>query len=91
MGNRRVAEGEMTWLAALSHEAGLPVPQPVPTLRGELLTLITTPGVPEGRLLSLMRWIDVRRRSTGFRPRHFRAWGRIVGQLHAFAEGWSPP
>ncbi len=74
-GNRQVAEGEMTWLVALSHEAGLPLPQPVPTLRGELLMRISTPGVPEGRLISLMRWIDGRRRSTGFRPRHFRARG----------------
>ena len=90
-GNRQVAEGEMTWLAALSHEAGLPVPQPVPTLRGELLTRIATPGMPEGRLVSLMRCIEGRKRTTGLNPHHFRAWGRIVARLHAFAEGWSPP
>jgi len=90
-GNQRIAEGEMTWLAALSREAGLPVPQPVPTLRGELLTRIATPGVPDGRLVSLMRWIDGRKRTTGFNPHHFRAWGRMVARLHAFAASWSPP
>jgi Ser/Thr protein kinase RdoA (MazF antagonist) len=84
-------KGEMTWLAALSREAGLPVPEPVATLEGELLTRITTPGVPEGRIVSLMRWVNGRKRTTGFRPRHFRAWGRMVARLHAFAAGWQPP
>jgi Ser/Thr protein kinase RdoA (MazF antagonist) len=85
------ALGEMTWLAALSHEAGLPVPRPVPTLAGELQTRIATPGLPAGRIVSLMRWVDGRRRTTGLGPRHFRAWGRMVARLHAFAVGWQPP
>jgi Ser/Thr protein kinase RdoA (MazF antagonist) len=89
--HREIAKGEMTWLAALSREAGLPVPEPVPTLEGELLTRIASPGVPGGRLVSLMRWVDGRRLTTGFRPRHFRAWGRMVARLHAFAAGWQPP
>jgi Ser/Thr protein kinase RdoA (MazF antagonist) len=84
-------EGELTWLAALSREAGLPVPEPVPTLAGELLTRITTPGVPEGRIISLMRWIDGQRLTTGFRPSHFRAWGRMMARLHEFSAGWQPP
>jgi Ser/Thr protein kinase RdoA (MazF antagonist) len=84
-------KGEMTWLAALSHEAGLPVPEPVPTLAGELLTRIATPGVPQGRIVSLMRWIDGRRLTTGFRPSHFRAWGRMLARLHEFSAGWQPP
>jgi Ser/Thr protein kinase RdoA (MazF antagonist) len=84
-------KGEMTWLAALSHEAGLPVPKPVPTLEGDLLMRITTPSVPEGRIVSLMRWIDGRRLTTGFRPSHLRAWGRMVARLHEFSAGWQPP
>jgi Ser/Thr protein kinase RdoA (MazF antagonist) len=85
------AKGEMTWLRALSHEAALPVPEPVPTLAGELLTRITTPGVPEGRIVSLMRWVDGRKRTTELRPRHLRALGRLIARLHAFAAGWQPP
>lgn len=85
------ARGEMTWLAALSEEGGLPVPAPVPTLDGELLVRISTPGVPEARIVSLMRWVAGRRFTTGYSPRHFQAWGRLVGQLHAFAAGWQPP
>jgi Ser/Thr protein kinase RdoA (MazF antagonist) len=90
-GHWEYALGELTWLAALSHEAGLPVPRPVPTLAGELQTRIATPGVPKGRIVSLMRWVDGRQRTTGLRPRHFRAWGRMVARLHAFAAGWQPP
>ncbi len=84
-------KSELTWLAALSREAGLPVPQPVPTLDGELLTRITTPGLPEGRIVSLMRWIDGRRLTDGFRPSHFRAWGRMIARLHEFSASWQPP
>lgn len=84
-------KGEMTWLAALNHEAGLSVPGPISTLEGELLTRIATPGMPEGRIVSLMRWVDGRKRTTGYRPHHFRAWGQMVARLHAFAAGWQPP
>jgi Ser/Thr protein kinase RdoA (MazF antagonist) len=86
-----ITKGEMTWLAALSQEGGLPVPAPVPTLTGELQTRIRTPGVPRGRIVSLMRWVDGRQRTRDFRPHHFQAWGRMVGRLHEFAAGWQPP
>lgn len=84
-------KGEMTWLAALSREAGIPVPEPVPTLEGELLTRIAMPGMPEERIVSLMRWIDGQRLTNGFRPDHFRAWGRAVARVHEFSAGWQPP
>ena len=90
-GNWEYALGEMTWLAALSREAGLPVPRPVPTLDGELLLRVITPGVPGGRIVSLMRWVDGRKPPAELRPRHLRTWGRMVGRLHRFAAGWKPP
>ena len=68
-----------------------PVPEPVPTREGELVSRVATAGVPQGRLVSLMRWIDGRRLTTGFRPHHFRAWGRMVARLHQFSAGWQPP
>jgi Ser/Thr protein kinase RdoA (MazF antagonist) len=89
--NTEAVASELTWLAALSLDAGLPVPEPVPTLDGKLLTTITTPGVPHGRIVSLMRWIDGRRLTKGFRPNHFRAWGRMMARLHEFAVSWKPP
>jgi Ser/Thr protein kinase RdoA (MazF antagonist) len=82
---------ELTWLAALSREGDLPVPAPVPTLDGELLIRITTPGVPQGKIVSLMRWVDGRRLENGFRPKHFWAWGQMVARLHEFSTNWQPP
>jgi Ser/Thr protein kinase RdoA (MazF antagonist) len=82
---------ELTWLAALDHEAGLPVPAPVMTLEGEIVTRIATPGVPNGRVVSLMRWLDGRRLRKGLRPRHLTALGGVVAQLHTFSSSWQPP
>jgi Ser/Thr protein kinase RdoA (MazF antagonist) len=83
--------GELTWLDALRQEAGLPVPEPVPTLDGKLLTKISTPGVPHGKVVSLMRWINGKHLSNRFRPAHLKALGRLVAKLHRFAAGWQPP
>ena len=85
------AKGEMTWLAALSNEADLFVPAPVPTRDGELLRHVSTPGVPAGRIVSLMRWIDGHKLAKGLRTNPYQAWGQMVGRLHAFASRWQPP
>jgi Ser/Thr protein kinase RdoA (MazF antagonist) len=92
MNNPVFTLSELTWLAALRHEAGLPVPEPVPTLDGELLTTITTPGIPHGRVVSLMRWVDGQQLAEkNLRAHHAKAWGCLVGKLHRFAAGWHPP
>ena len=83
--------GELTWLAALRKDANLPVPEPVPTLKGDLLTRITMPGVPEGKLVSLMRWVDGRHLKKSLRPTHLNAWGKLVAALHTFSSEWKPP
>ncbi len=82
---------ELTWLAALSAEGGLPVPAPVPNTNGELVTKIKTEGIPAGRMVSLMHWLDGRRLRAGFKPKHFIALGQTVARLHAFSAGWQPP
>jgi len=89
--NAEGVESELTWLTALSEEAGLPVPQPVSTLDGRYLIKVATLGVPQGRLVSMMRWLDGRRLSEGLRPKHFRSWGETMGKLHNFSEKWQPP
>lgn len=82
---------ELTWLAALNHEADRPVPAPVPMPDGELLATILTRGIPQGRIVSLMRWLDGRRLRHGLRPRHLTALGEIVAQLHTFSAAWQVP
>jgi Ser/Thr protein kinase RdoA (MazF antagonist) len=83
--------GELTWLSALRKEANLPVPEPVPTSSGELLCRITTPLVPAGKLVSLMRWVDGHHITKNLLPQHASAWGRLVARLHQFSVSWQPP
>jgi Ser/Thr protein kinase RdoA (MazF antagonist) len=82
---------ELTWLKAISQEAGLPVPAPVMTLDGHLLITVTTPGIPKGRVVSLMHWLDGRSYHKGLKPKHLSALGKVVAQLHNFSAGWQPP
>ena len=83
-GDAEAIASELTWLTALSREAGLPVPEPVPTLDGRLLTTITTPGVPRGtaRLVdALGGWASSQQRLA---PASRRAWGRLVARCTSF-------
>ncbi len=91
MSDHDAITSELTWLSALNQDAGLPVPVPVWTRDGELLTTIVTPGIPAGRVVSLMRWLDGHRFTTGIRPKHLTALGQVVAQMHAFSASWQPP
>lgn len=82
---------ELAWLAALRRDSGLPVPEPVPTSRGEQLTEIRVPGVPQPRVCTLLRWIEGRFYGRRPRPVHFAAMGRLMAHLHDHAARWQPP
>jgi len=82
---------ELEWLSALRCDAGVPVPEPVPTVNGELLVKVTAPGVPGMRNCSLLRWMKGRMLTKDIFPRHFRAVGRLMAQLHEHAVQWHPP
>jgi Ser/Thr protein kinase RdoA (MazF antagonist) len=84
-------ESELIWLEALNREAGLPVPAPVCTKEGRLLTTVTMPGIPHGRVVSLLRWMEGQKIQKGLRPDHLFALGRVVAQMHTFSAGWQPP
>jgi Ser/Thr protein kinase RdoA (MazF antagonist) len=84
-------ELELAWLTAMRREAGLPVQEPVPTLDGRLLTQVSIPGVPGERNCSLLRWLKGRYLTKGIGPRHYRAQGRLMAQLHNHAARWQPP
>jgi Ser/Thr protein kinase RdoA (MazF antagonist) len=89
--NEKAVLGELAWLTALRDEAGLPVPNPVPARDGRLLTHITTPGVPQGKYVSLMRWVDGHHIGGSPCSAQMRTWGGLVAQLHSFSANWQPP
>ena len=84
-------ELELAWLAALRQDADLPVPEPVPTLDGRLLTQVSIPGIPGERNCSLLRWLKGRSVTRGAGVRHYRAQGRLMARLHEHAAHWQPP
>ena len=82
---------ELAWLAAMCRDAGLPVPEPVTTLDGNLMTQVSAPGIPEVRSCSLLRWLKGRFITKGVRPHHYRAQGRLMARLHDYAARWQVP
>ena len=91
MDDEQATLSELTWLAALHQEAGLPVPMPVAAPDGQLLLRIATPAIPQGRVVSLMRWLDGRKIQKGLQPHHLKALGQVVARLHNFSATWQPP
>lgn len=83
-------ELELAWLAAMRRETDLPVPEPVPTLDGRLLTQASIPGIPEERNCSLLHWVKGRL-ITRTRPYHLRTQGQLMAKLHNFSARWQRP
>ena len=64
---------ELVWLTALRAGTGLLVPVPFRTVGGKLTTVAASPGVPEPRVCSVLRWMDGRIHAAAPRPVHLRA------------------
>jgi len=82
---------ELDWLAALRRDAGAPVPEPVPTREGRLLTKAAVPGIPGARDCSLLKWVKGRMATRGIGANHYRAQGRLMATLHNHAAKWRLP
>ena len=83
---------ELAWLAAMCREGNLPVPEPVSTLDGRLLTQVSIPGIPGERNCSLLRWVKGRElKQDEVQPLHYRAQGQLMARLHNHAAHWQPP
>jgi Ser/Thr protein kinase RdoA (MazF antagonist) len=78
-------------MAALRHEAGLPVPELRRSLDGKLHVQACMPGVPGPRNVSLLGWSKGRRIASGLQPVHFGALGHLMARMHEHAEHWQPP
>lgn len=93
-GHRDLAlfRSELMWLDAIARETELVVPAPVADRDGNLLTVASTPGVPEPRVCALFRWVKGRFCSQhDLTGRHLERVGRLMGRLHCHAEGFAPP
>lgn len=83
---------ELEWTDAIARDTDLVVRAPVVNREGQLLTVASTPGVPEPRVCALFRWVKGRFVSQhDLTGRHLVMVGRLVGRLHCHAEGFVPP
>ena len=80
-------KSELQWLQALRRDLDLPVPEPVPNLCGELVTVAETSDVPEPRICSVTKWLYAEKGQAI----DIKSIGRLMGQLHDHAENWQPP
>jgi len=82
---------EMEWLSAL-HNEGICVPKPIKNLEGKWITY-SDGGyeVPQARKCTVLSWTEGRILGTKIKPKHFKALGKVIGQLHEQSQQWKPP
>lgn len=82
-------ESELLWLDALS-DAGIQVPQAIPTKQGERVQSIT---LDDGstRFAVLFHWVDGQMPTIEVDPKAFFELGKITAQLHQHARQWKRP
>ena len=92
-GYRSPAEtrSELEYVRALGQATGLAVPLPVPTRNGRLVVEVGASG--SERHADLLTWVPGRGRrpGAGLGPQAADRLGELLGRLHAFAEGYTPP
>ena len=82
---------ELEWVDAIARDTDLVVRAPVVNREGRLLTVASTPGVPEPRVCALFRWVKGRFVSQhDLTGRHLVMVGRLMGRLHDHAAGFVP-
>ena len=84
-------QSELLWLQALRREAGLIVPEPVPTRDGALVTMASTAGVPEPRHCAVFRWVDGRFPGARLTVNELEHVGSFMAKLHRHAEHFVVP
>ena len=89
--DQSAVELELEWLSAMREGSDLPVPEPVRTPEGSLLVRVSSPGVPEPRCCSLLRWVRGRRLGDRAVAKHYSAQGRFMAKMHEFSQTWAMP
>ncbi len=85
-------QSELTWLAALWHNTGLSVPQPLPAQDSSWVVLATLPGSDVPLACVLFRWMsgDLRHPNTITLDETQLA-GSFLAHLHNYSQMYTPP
>jgi Ser/Thr protein kinase RdoA (MazF antagonist) len=89
--NVEEVRSEMIWLSTLRRDAGLAVPEPVPTADGALLAVVEAKGLPAPRICVLFRWGPGRFLDAGLTASQLERVGRFIARLHDHAVRFVPP
>ncbi len=84
-------QSELLWLLALRREAGLVVPEPVPTRDGALLTIASTADVPEPRQCVVFRWVHGSFLRSRLGVKELERVGAFMAKLHRHAKCFVVP
>ncbi len=79
---------EMDWLAALSTETDLRVPQPLPTREGRLNVQVHVEGVPEARWCAVFTWLPGPLLAAKLSPYYLHQLGHITARLHQHVQSF---
>lgn len=83
---------QLLWQTALTHEAGLPAPEPVPTSGDSLTARASVEDASEERLCVMTRWVPGElKEPKGLTLEDVRRIGSYAAGLHNHAEAFSPP
>jgi Ser/Thr protein kinase RdoA (MazF antagonist) len=84
-------EAELFWLAALRTDTALNVPEPVSAQDGALVQVVSTPELPEGHPVTLLKWLPGTLVDEQPTPDILRQMGAFMAQLHHHAEQFTFP
>ena len=86
-----VLRSQLAWLSAMRRDTDLLVPEPVPTLGGDLVGDARVDGTPWARRSVLVGWVPGEHKRGDLSEEDARQLGSFVAGMHAHAERWTPP
>jgi Ser/Thr protein kinase RdoA (MazF antagonist) len=88
---RRDIESELAWMKAIRRETDLLIPDPIPTIRGESVTVLPIDGA-RARYATMFTRVPGRNLTLAdATPRVYKRLGVISAQLHHQARNWQRP
>ena len=84
-------QAELLWLFALKRDTKLSVPEPIADPNGNFVHIISTNKIPEGRLVTLLRWMPGQRIGKHPAPYLVKQIGTRMAHLHNHTEQFSLP
>ncbi len=85
-----VLRSQLLWLSSLARDAGLPVPEPEPTLEGELVGEVVVGDTPSGapwRRSALVRWVPGIPRHEALTEGDAKVAGALLARMHGTRDG----